>query len=75
MGHRGSDLGILPAACLSLVLGVFVETSHVHFIPFYVREAAFIDEELADAVELLVVVPKFGSALYSVLLLCVNHLW
>jgi hypothetical protein len=27
----------------------FVETSHVHFVPLYVREAPFVDEELADA--------------------------
>jgi hypothetical protein len=52
----------------------FVETSHIHLVLLYVREAVFINEELADVVELLVVVPEFGSALYSVPLLCVNQL-
>jgi hypothetical protein len=52
---------------------LFVKTSHVHFVLLYVREAPFVDEELADAVELLVVVPEFGSALYPVLPLCINQ--
>jgi hypothetical protein len=50
----------------------FIKTSHVHLVLLYVREAPFVDEELADAAELLVVMPEFGSALYPVLLLCVN---
>jgi hypothetical protein len=50
----------------------FVETLHVHFVAFYVGEAPFVDEELADAAEFLVVVPEFGSALYPVLPLRVN---
>jgi hypothetical protein len=50
----------------------FVETSHVHFVLLYVGEALFAEEELADAGELSVVVPKFGSALYPVLPLCIN---
>jgi hypothetical protein len=37
-----------------------------------VREASFVDEKLADAVELSVVMPEFGSALYPVLPLCIN---
>jgi hypothetical protein len=55
-----------------LFLELFVEASHVHFVPLYVREAPFVQEELADAAELSVVVPKFGSALYPVLPLCIN---
>jgi hypothetical protein len=51
---------------------LFIETSHVHFVPLHVREAPFVEEELADAAGLLVVVPEFGSALYPVLLLCIN---
>jgi hypothetical protein len=50
----------------------FVETLHVHFVPLYVGEAPFVNEELANAVEFSVVVPEFSSALYPVLLLCVN---
>jgi hypothetical protein len=50
----------------------FVETSHVHLVPLYVGEALFVDEKLGDAAELSVVMPKFGSALYPVLPLCVN---
>jgi hypothetical protein len=50
----------------------FIETSHVHFVLLYVREVPFVDEELADAAKFSVVVPKFGSALYPVLPLCVN---
>jgi hypothetical protein len=50
----------------------FVKTSHVHFVPLYVGEAPFVKEELADAAELSVVVPEFGSALYLVLPLCIN---
>jgi hypothetical protein len=49
----------------------FIEASHVHLVALYVREAPFVDEELADAAEFSVV-PKFCSALYPVLLLCVN---
>jgi hypothetical protein len=54
------------------LLEPFVETSHVHFVPLYVGETPFVKEELADAVELSVIVPEFGSALYPVLLLCIN---
>jgi hypothetical protein len=54
------------------LLEPLVETLHVHFVPLYVREAPFVNEEHADAAELLVVVPEFGSALYPVLPLCVN---
>jgi hypothetical protein len=50
----------------------FIETSHVHLVLLYVREAPFVNEELADAAEFSVVVPEFGSALYPVLPLCVN---
>jgi hypothetical protein len=50
----------------------FVKTSHVHFVPLYVREAPFVQEEFADVAELSVIMTKFGSALYSVLPLCVN---
>jgi hypothetical protein len=60
-GHCGSDPGI------------FVKTSHVHFVPLYVREASFVQEEFADAAEFSVVVPEFGSALYSILPLCINQ--
>jgi hypothetical protein len=49
-----------------------VKTSHVHFVLLYVREALFVQEEFTDAAELLVIMPEFGSALYSVLPLCVN---
>jgi hypothetical protein len=52
---------------------LFVKTSHVHFVLLYVREVLFVEEELVDAVELSVVVPEFGSALYPVLLLCINQ--
>jgi hypothetical protein len=50
----------------------FVEASHVHLVAFYVGEAPFVNEELADAVEFSVVVPEFCSALYPILLLHVN---
>jgi hypothetical protein len=50
----------------------FIKTSHVHFVPLSVGEVPFVEEELADVVELSVVVPEFSSALYPVLLLCVN---
>jgi hypothetical protein len=50
----------------------FIEASHVHLVAFYVGEAPFVDEELADAAEFSVVVPEFGSALYPVLPLRVN---
>jgi hypothetical protein len=50
----------------------FIKTLHVHFVPLYVREALFVQEKFADAAELSVIMPKFGSALYSILLLCVN---
>jgi hypothetical protein len=32
----------------------------------------FVQEEFADASEFSVVVPEFGSALYSILPLCIN---
>jgi hypothetical protein len=51
----------------------FTEASHVHFVLLYVREVPFVQEELADAAELSVVVSKFSSALYSVLPLCINQ--
>jgi hypothetical protein len=51
---------------------LFIETLHVHFVPLYIGEALYVQEKLADMVELLVVVPEFGSALYSVLPLCIN---
>jgi hypothetical protein len=54
------------------LLELFVETSHVHLVPLYVGEALFVNEEFADAAEFSVVMPQFGSALYPVLLLCVN---
>jgi hypothetical protein len=50
----------------------FIKTLHVHFVPLHVREAPLIEEEPADVAELSVVVPEFGSALYPVLLQCVN---
>jgi hypothetical protein len=50
----------------------FVKTSHVHFVPLYVREVPFVEEELADVAELSVGVPEFGSALYPILPLCIN---
>jgi hypothetical protein len=71
-GHRGNDPGILPAVYFLLALGAIVETSHVHLVPLYVGEAPFVDEKLADAAELSVVMPEFCSALYPVLPLCVN---
>jgi hypothetical protein len=49
-----------------------IETSHVHLVSLYIREAPFVNEELADAAEFSVVMPEFGSALYPVLPLCVN---
>jgi hypothetical protein len=49
-----------------------VETSHVHFIPLYVGETLFVDEELADAAEFPIIVPEFGPALYSIPFLCFN---
>jgi hypothetical protein len=54
------------------LLEPLIETSHVHLVPLYVGEVPFVNEELADAAEFLVVMPEFGSALYPVLLLCVN---
>jgi hypothetical protein len=57
----------------NLFLEPLVETSHVHFVPLYVGEAPFVQEELADAAELSVVLPEFSSALYSILLLCINQ--
>jgi hypothetical protein len=50
----------------------FIKTLHVHFVPLYVREVLFVQEEFAHAVEFSVVVPEFSSPLYSVLLVCVN---
>jgi hypothetical protein len=50
----------------------FIETSHVHLVPFYVGETPFVNEELADVAEFSVVMPEFSSALYPVLLLCIN---
>jgi hypothetical protein len=50
----------------------FIETSHGHFVLLYVGESPFVEEELADAADVLVVVPEFGSALYPVLPLCIN---
>jgi hypothetical protein len=50
----------------------FVKTSHVHFVPLYVGEVPFVQEEFADVVELSLIMPKFSSALYSILPLCVN---
>jgi hypothetical protein len=35
----------------------FIETSHVHLVPLYVREAPLVNEELANAAEFPVVVP------------------
>jgi hypothetical protein len=52
---------------------LFVETSHVHFVPLYVGEAPFVEEKLTDVAELSVAVSKFGSALYSVLPLCITQ--
>jgi hypothetical protein len=49
-----------------------IETSHVYFIPFYVGETLFVDEEFADAAEFPIIVPKFGPAFYSILSLHVN---
>jgi hypothetical protein len=51
---------------------LFVETSHVHLILLYVGEVPFVNEELADAAGFSVAMPKFGSALYPILPLCVN---
>jgi hypothetical protein len=50
----------------------FIETSHVHFVLLNVGEVLLVNEELANAVELSVVVPKFCSALYPILPLRVN---
>jgi hypothetical protein len=50
----------------------FIKTSHVHLVLLYVGEAPFVNEELADGVELSGVVPEFSSTLYPVLPLCVN---
>jgi hypothetical protein len=50
----------------------FVEASHVHLVALYVGEAPLVNEELANVAEFSVVVPKFCSALYPVLPLCVN---
>jgi hypothetical protein len=49
-----------------------IEPSHVHFVPLYVGEAPFVNEELANAVEFSVVMPEFCSSLHPVLPLCVN---
>jgi hypothetical protein len=46
---------------------LLIEALHVHFVPLYVGEAPFVQEEFADAAEFSVVVPEFGSALYSIL--------
>jgi hypothetical protein len=35
-------------------------------------ERPFVEEELADPAELSVVVPKFSSALYPILMPCIN---
>jgi hypothetical protein len=35
----------------------FVESSHVHFVALYVREAPLVNEEFANAAEFSVVVP------------------
>jgi hypothetical protein len=56
-----------------LLLEPFVETLHVHFVPLYVGEALFANEELADVAELLIVVPDFSSALHPIFLLCINQ--
>jgi hypothetical protein len=50
----------------------FIETSHVHLVALYVREAPLVNEELANVAEFSVVVPEFCSALYPVLPLRVN---
>jgi hypothetical protein len=50
----------------------FVEASHLHLVLLNVREAPFVNEELANVAEFSVVVPEFCSALYPVLPLCVN---
>jgi hypothetical protein len=51
---------------------LFVETSHVHFVPLNVGEAPLVNEELANVAEFSVVVPEFCSALYPILPLRVN---
>jgi hypothetical protein len=50
----------------------FVKASHVHLVALYVGEVPLVNEELANAAEFSVVVPKFCSALYPVLSLHVN---
>jgi hypothetical protein len=55
------------------LLEPFVKTLHVHFVLLYVGEALFVNKELADVVELSVVVPEFSSALYPILPLCINQ--
>jgi hypothetical protein len=51
---------------------LFVEVSHVHLVALYVGEAPLVNEELANMVEFLVVVPEFCSTLYPVLPLRIN---
>jgi hypothetical protein len=68
-GYCGNDPGI-PVVCLSLALGAVHQNLTCTSCS---AEAPFVDEELADAAELSVVVPEFGSALYPVLPLCVNQ--
>jgi hypothetical protein len=55
------ELHLQPA--FDMLLELLIKTSHIHSIPLYVREALFVQEEFADAAELLVVVPKL-SILY-----------
>jgi hypothetical protein len=58
---------------LDLFLEPLIKASHVHFVLLYVGETPFVQEEFADVAEFLVVVPEFGSVLYSVLPLCINQ--
>jgi hypothetical protein len=66
------EFHLQPAFDLFLDLEPVIETLHVHLISLYVGEVPFVQEEFADAAELSVVMPKFSSALYSILPLCIN---
>jgi hypothetical protein len=64
------ELHLQPA--FDTLLEPFIETFHVQFVLFYVGEVPFVQKEFADTAEFLVVVPKFCSAFYPILFLCVN---
>jgi hypothetical protein len=64
------ELHLQPA--FDVLLESLVKTAHVHFVPLYVEETSLVEEEFTDVAEYIVVVPEFGSALYSILSLHVN---